>query len=498
MSRPAGVAATVEEGAATSKTWALLGLLCLAAAALRALAWWRAGIMFNDGPVFIELAQAMANGDWQHAFGHDYHPLYPAAIWAASGFGLSWENAGAAVSVVSGALCVVFLFLFLRDAFGARAAWIGAILWTVQARAVDFSSDVQSDGLYALLFFAATWFGYRGWRRGSLPHLAGCGALSAAAYLARPEGLGVVLVLGAALLWELWRRERSSGQLVRQGAVVALAAGLGIAPYIVAISSIQGGFTLTQKKSVAQLSGIEALLEPGAVEVAATAAPEENRAERWVVAADEFAGSALSAVRAEWLLPILLGVFACRGRPGARGWWLLAALALYTAVLLTLAYHAGYVSKRHVIPVAALFLGYAGLGSIFLATRLDGWEPLRGRAVQLRYALVALLCAASLVPQFEARRADRQAAREAAEWLRDSAAPGAAVAAHKQRLAYYANAPFVSAPFMPPERLLADLRARGARYLITDDARLQSLDRHRDVAVLHVAKAHGREARVFD
>ena len=75
--------------------------------------------------------------------------------------------------------------------------WLGAALLVVHSRAVEFSSDVQSDGLYVGLFAAATWLAWRaiGSRRASLA--AGAGVAAGLAYLTRPEGLGVALVLAA-------------------------------------------------------------------------------------------------------------------------------------------------------------------------------------------------------------------------------------------------------------------------------------------------------------
>ena len=172
------------------ESWFLLALT-LGAIVLRWLAWSRAGTMFNDGPVFIELAQSAASGDWGALLSHPYHPLYPLAIAGlheAVG-GLTWENAAAVISIASSAVCVPLLFYLLKEEFGARAAWIGTALFIVQCRAIAFFSDVMSDGPYACLFLAAVFCALRGRRGGGFSWYLGVGAASAAAYLTRPARL---------------------------------------------------------------------------------------------------------------------------------------------------------------------------------------------------------------------------------------------------------------------------------------------------------------------
>ncbi len=473
---------------------ALAGL-CLFAGALRIIAWARAGVMFNDGPVFIELAQAMSRGDWTQVLSHPYHPLYSLTVWSATFLGLDWETAGASVSIVAGAVCTAFLFWFLKDAFGRNAAWVGAILWAVHPRAVAFTSDVQSDGLYAMLFFGASALAFRGWQRDAPRWLAAAGVVSGLAYWTRPEGLGIALVVSACLAFDALRDPSRRATVVPKLAAVTLAAAVVVLPYVFAISSVRGDVTFTQKKSVTELAGLEGLL-PGNAEAPAAEGTARDVLAELVRSADEFAGSALSAVRVEWLLPMLLGIWAAFGRPGPRARYLLATTALYTLVLLALAYHAGYVSKRHVLPVAALSLGYAGVGIGHLAELLAArWHRFSERRIAV--ALVAALAVVSLLPQLDARRSDRLAARAAAEWLRETR-QRAPVAAAKQRLAYYADAPFVPLGTRAPDALVADLRARGARYFITDDDRFRELDTAADVTTLFVAESNGREARVFD
>ena len=117
--------------------WLPVLSLVAAAAVLRWVAWLRTAAMFNDGPLFLALARRMADGEWSAAVAHDYHPLYPLAIRLAYPLAGDWERAAAAVSVLAGAAAVALLYRFLRDAFDARVALVGAALLAVHPYAIS-------------------------------------------------------------------------------------------------------------------------------------------------------------------------------------------------------------------------------------------------------------------------------------------------------------------------------------------------------------------------
>ena len=133
-----------------------LGLAALVAlaAVVRIVAWARSGAIFDDGPVFLYLAQALLDGDVGAVLRHPYHPGYPAAVAAvyASGVAPSLEVAGVAVSIAAGALAVALLFVFVRDTFDEGAAWIAAALLAWQLAAVgaaarDAEEQVRIEAL---------------------------------------------------------------------------------------------------------------------------------------------------------------------------------------------------------------------------------------------------------------------------------------------------------------------------------------------------------------
>jgi hypothetical protein len=220
-----------------------------------------------------------------------------------------------------------------------------------------------------------------------------------------------------------------------------------------------------------------------------------------------FLSTLVSTLRPEILVLLVFGVLSCGIRPGPRAVFVGAFLGLYLAVLFGLALH-GYVSRRHVLPPLVLTFGYAALGLPLLGeTVVSGvGRVLRRKATpRPRLALgIGLLCllAPSLGKELRPHDHAGLAERRAAEWLRAEGLTPGPVAASKDRVAYYADAPFVPLHHATDAGLVADLRARGARYLIVEEdggegSRAARRAEQGGLTLLHQLRAGGREAWVY-
>lgn len=502
----------------------LLGAIVLVALAVRLLRYQRVAVLFNDGPVFLAIAERFAAGDVAGALAHPFHPLYPAAIALSHAllapFGASLEAAAAVASAVGGTAAVLALHAFARRAFGARVGLVAAALLALHAGAVETGGDVQSEGVYLALFLGAVAALWRALDEGRLPSAAAAGALSGLAYLARPEGLGVVIVgAGLAALGLVtggWpgRRRAAAAALA-----LATAAAVG-APYAAFLSAQEGTLSLTRKKSVSWVAGVPgAKGEPGGLatgqagmeapkrrldEAGRAAALARRRAlavAAGAIAADapppaaddprldalvapswtaRDAGAALldlvrtahRALRPELMLLLVAGLVAARGRPGPRGIFVGALAGLYLAVLFALAMNVGYVSSRHLLPPLAPLLAYAAVGVLAVADLAARRAP-PGRAEARRRAvaagLVALVAAVCVGKALWKRdQLGELAERRAAEWVRAQGGPGAVVAARKRRVAYYAGGPFVQLRPKRPEGFLAYFDDHAVRFVIVN------------------------------
>jgi len=533
---------------------ALAAVLVLAAS-VRIIAAWRSVVVFDDGPIFIYVAEAMAAGNWTAVLQHPYHPLYSVGVWLGGAVLGDYETAAVALSIVSGTVAVALLYGLLRDAFDLRTGLIGAAILAVHPRAVLFTSDVQSDSLYMALFLAGLFligrlvFASEGRSTRSTAGLvAATGVVIGAAYLTRPEGIGLAVVaaaVGGVMLWSgRWRW--NSGILL--SAALCLGLGLAIAPYVLALRAETGAWMLSQKKSVAELLGF-ARHDPGpnAVWVAAARArplsqpriatpsalpratdrpppsPDRSTPERIFDALHVMGDATLSGFRYDMLLLMVLGIASCRGVPGSRGWLFGGVAVIYLVVLVALALNAGYVSRRHALtPLIPLF-GYAALG-VPVAGRilLSGGSKLRGllglsppsqavgagvvTASDERWSTLlglSVVVALALPSDLAARRSDRLAVRQAAEWLQAAKEAPLAVATGRLRIAYYAGGRFVPLPSAPKEGMMSYLRAREAGYVIVDEAKVGQHTGLRaaqaeGLRLIHRETVEGRSAAVFE
>ncbi len=509
-----------QAGSQDAQGWSGVGAalgVALLAAALRALVWTRTAAIHNDGPIFLGLAQLLAEGEWRAALAHAFHPLYPACTAAAhallAGLGLAegpggWERAGALVSIASGAAAVFAAFWLLRWTVGRELALAGSAILAVHPYAVAYSSDVQSDGLYLALFLGSTACGWRALRDGDPRFAAGAGAGSALAYLTRPEGIGVAAVVGLLLGVRAVRGPRSRRSVAAAASLAAVALAL-CAPYLLHLRESSGSWALTRKKSVLELSGaapvrawiaidgpaellreqpfLETVMHgPRRAELLAAPASAPIGPSPWARHAKALRSLAqgwVSGLRPELFLLALLGA-GWRGRRAPELPFFAALGLLYGAALYGMAYGAGYVNRRHVLPVALLSLGFASAALPPLGAALGrvlsrwiaaapGWTRQRRGAALVGAALLALI---ALPKTLEPRRGDGLAERRAAEWLARQPGETGPVAAAKQRVAYYADASFV--PLLAPDPssahaevlpTLAYLQSAGARFLVVDD-----------------------------
>jgi hypothetical protein len=312
-------ASDADSGVRSRKDVLALIALVVGAGAVRWIAWSRTAAIFDDGPRFLAIARALDAGAWSLALRDAFHPLYPLATMgvhralALADSAPGWEMAGALVSVVASSAAVGFLFVFVRDAFGRPPAWAAAGLLAVHSRAIEYGSDVQSDGLYLGLFAAGIWAGWRALRDRSPAAAAGAGAAAGLAYLTRPEGLGLVLALGAlgalAMARRRWPWRAGAGWLAALGAAALLCA----APYVLALHQWTGVWTLTHKKSVSGMVRGEVAPTPGAPVPEPLAATLEGTHARSVtppafpLATDVPAGSArVSPPTPPWLYALQL------------------------------------------------------------------------------------------------------------------------------------------------------------------------------------------------
>jgi len=215
----------------------------------------RTVVLFNDGPAFLSMAEAIGEGRWSAVVAHPYHPLYPFCTWLVSSWlGLDLETAAVAVSVAGGMMAVVAIQRLVRDALGRGPAWVAGALVALHPSAVDLSSDVMSDGLYSGLFLLGLWLLVRTVTRASPRAAAGAGGLAGLAYWVRPEGIGLLPVGVLVLLWRSRKAGEERRRLLAAASVLVCVGAVVAAPYVWALERQTGELALTRKKTLQGLA----------------------------------------------------------------------------------------------------------------------------------------------------------------------------------------------------------------------------------------------------
>ncbi len=527
-----------------------LGLVSLVALGLRALVAARTRVIFDDGPGFIAIARAMARGDFGSALAHPYHPLYSLLVWLTPGSSGHEELVGVAWSVAAGTACVLLLWWLMRPLFGARLAVVAAALLAAHPYAVRMSADVQSDTVHLAFFLLGLGLVQRAVARADAGLAFAAGVASALAYLTRPEGIGV-LVVGLVLFAAEWARGRVS---TARGLAFVAALGGGFAllalPYMRIIQLLSGEWQLTQKKSLPTLLGVGHLAGNawaigagvGVVVVALAAgvwvrrrgglawpgsksSPSAALAWGGVVAGVVILGAVLvspsaalrwaalfaSTLRPELVILLVAGIVASvrsGEAPSSRSFFIGVVALVHGAATFALLVTAGYLSRRHLLPLAVVLLGHAALGlaacAAWIAARWPAAARTQGRVV---IALVLVVVAIALPKALRVHREEGVAARLAAEWVRERSAPGDRVASERSRTAYYAALVWVPMYDAAGLRDGADLRRRGVRWVIAGKRELAS-PAGAALAVApapgqrfelaHEVEAHGYRALVFE
>ena len=218
-------------------------------------------VIKNDSVHFMQNAKFFSNGDFSSALGHDYHPLYSLIMAIVYKAIPNMELSGTIVSVFFGTLTVIIFYLIGKKIFDQKVSFVSSIILAFHPYAVRFSADIISESTYFFFFISALGLGYFAITNRKLLLFALTGICSAFAYLARPEGIGIVIIVASFCAFKdctkinaLWKEKLVSIF------VLVLPFIIFSIPYLVYIKKETGHWDLTKKKKLAIVAGLDKLL----------------------------------------------------------------------------------------------------------------------------------------------------------------------------------------------------------------------------------------------
>ena len=218
-------------------------------------------VIKNDSVAYMQNAKYFASGDFSSALGHDYHPLYSLIMAVLYKAVPNMELSGTIVSVLFGTLTVIVFYLIGKSVFDRKISFVSSIILAFHPYAVRFSADIISDSTYFFFFISALGLGYFAITNRKLLLFALTGICSAFAYLTRPEGIGIIIIVAfwcalkdCVKIKVLWKEKLVS--------ILILVVSFLIfsMPYLVFIEKETGSWSLTKKKKVSNLAGLGKVL----------------------------------------------------------------------------------------------------------------------------------------------------------------------------------------------------------------------------------------------
>ncbi len=466
--------------------WRPALLLCPLAILVRLLVATRREGIDIDGIIYLENARAFLQ-DWR-TINVVHPPLYSLVLAPFLGLWKDPEWGARVISAILGGLWVWPTLRLARETTEERVAWPAGLLVALTPAAVEAGTRILPEALFGLFLMTFLVSLVRTLRTAS-PAVAGLtGILGALTTLARPEGMGYLLLACGILMfaplfagtpWTTVTVLTRSGML----ALVWLAV---IFPYATLVHDQTGHWHWSGKLGITLLWGEtvgeerpNAALERVIAETKAQDVPpglfayvaaHPNAMARRVVInlhlMDKYVLPAL--LHSGGIALVVLGLVHLRFRraPSPPEWILAAAPLPLAGLLLFL------VESRYFVPVLPVLCIVAGIGLARVGRQDASGHP-RGRPKSGPLLLAVVLLSFIpwiLRPWF---RPDPGSIEKAAgTWLKAEVGPGAVFLGRYPRIEYYAAARGIPLGHGPLKTLLAEARTRGVRYLIVDSNRL--------------------------
>jgi hypothetical protein len=480
MEEPAAIQ-TAEEPALRSSRWSDLKLLALLLALAAGIHLWlirHTEVTARDGVGFIRYAWQLQTQPWAPVLRENPHPpiypltvlamSYPVRQLAAGNDQAVMQLSAQLASALAGTLLVIPMFYLGRQFFDRRVAFWAAALFQCLPGGSRVLADALSEAIFLLLTATATLLAIQAVRSRRPSRFAWSGLFGSLAYLARPEGILIILAQGLVLLGAQlipsWRRPWR--QTIVCGVSVTLVAVAIASPYIAVIGRFTNKITgqdilhtsVPDWKSYPQARG-------GSPPLAASLFAVYNQGSKEVSLLNRHIWCLASVWREvakgyhyiAWA-PALVALIYFRKQFCTRPeiWVCWGLIFLDVLLLWRVAFVAGYLAERHSLLIVMSSIVWAVGGITIIAEHLGrwlsrSWFPSSGKIWAL---LILLALAGSGLPKtLEPLHTNRAGFHAAGLWLADHAQPGDLIIDPFSWTEYYAGQVRrqLQAPRSPPQ-----------------------------------------------
>ncbi len=221
-------------------------------------------VIKNDSVAFIQNAKYFADGDFLSGLRHDFHPLYSFLMAVLYKAIPDMELSGTIVSISFGTLTVIVFYLIGKSVFGRKVSFVSSVVLALHPYAVRFSVDIISESTYFFFFISALGLGFFAIVKRKYYLFVLAGICTALAYLARPEGIGIIIIVaGWCILKDLTKFKIVWKEKLVSVLILATSFLVFSMPYLVYIQKETGHWSLTKKKALSKVVGVDVVLSSG-------------------------------------------------------------------------------------------------------------------------------------------------------------------------------------------------------------------------------------------
>src|SRR4030067_987359 len=424
-----------------------VAILLLVSITLSLYLFFRTYVISLDGAFqFIPLAKDFASGLFGKALSHDQQPLYSLLVAFVSQWVSDFEVAGKLVSTLFGILLVFPVYFLGKRIFDEKIAFLSSLLLVVHPYLRRFSADVLKESTYLFFFAAALWFAWKAIQEGKKYAFFFVPIYSVIAYLVRPDGVEVILVVFFYVLFV--QRFSIPG---RKGVIILfmlLSVGICMSPYLLYLREIKGEWILSKAKSMWEMLGFGLTKD------------QVPFAHKILYSFKRLNSEIFTTFHFLYIFLLMIGltkkIFSARK---AGEWFLLSFLILHYLVLFLLVLNttkwgadgtiqAIQLSGRHVLPLLLISIFWVGQGFMaihqWISKRIES-HPLMQRIDSKKrpsiifIVLLVLLLAIVLPKTLKTQRYERLPEEWAGIRIKNQSRQGATIFTTVPRVAYYAE-----------------------------------------------------------
>lgn len=452
-----------------------LTILILVSLLLTIYLFFRTYVISLDGAFqYIPIAKDFASGFFRRALSHNQQPLYPFIIAFVSRWVPDFELAGKFVSSFFGILIVFPVYFLGKRIFDARIAFVSSLFLVIHPYIRRFSADVLKESTYLFFIATALWFAWKIFQDEKKYPFLFIPILSVLAYLVRPDGIEVLLVVFFYVLFV--KKFSFPGSKRTVILLLILSSCILLLPYLFYIRELRGEWTFGKAKSIIEMLGV------GARKDGVSFAPKILYSFKRINLEIFAIGHPVYVFLL--IVGLLKGIFS-RFKYGDG--FLLSFCLLHYGVLFLLLLNvtewggdgtikAGYLSGRHVLPLLFFSIYWVGEGfitiyewickkteSILLFHRLT----LRKQSVIIFVTLLVLISAIVLPKTLKPQRYGRLPEKWAGIWIKSQSGKGMIIFTTVPRVAYYADGNFEYIDFNKDkfDQIKASMAEKKALYL---------------------------------